>query len=128
MEHVLGRVDGFDRDDCEDEGEERSEVDSCFLASKGDALEALDLADGDFDTRSSGIEDFRKERRLLFDVGAIGDGRTHAASASGLAIGLRVVSFVGERGARIDVGSDIQQGRESGVVAGLAARQQERDR
>ena len=42
-----------------------------------------------------------------------------------MAIGMGVVSFVGDRGARIDVGSDIQQSRESRTVAGLAAGQME---
>ena len=121
-------MDGFDQDDSEDEGEERGEVDGCFLAAQRDALEALDLADGDFNARPPGVEDFRKEPRPVFDVRAVGDGGTDAAVAGGSAVGLRVVAFVGERGAGVEIRSDVQQDWEMRAVAGLAARQQESDR
>jgi hypothetical protein len=124
----LGRVDGFDEDDCKDECQERSKVDSSFLAPEGYPLEALDFADRDFDASSGGVEDFRKELWLIFDMGPVRDGRTHAAVARSLPIGLRVVSFVGERGARVDVWSDIQQSWELRTVGGFASGQQISDR
>ncbi len=124
----LGRVDGFDEDDCKDECQERSKVDSSFLAPEGYPLEALDFADRDFDAPSGGVEDFRKELWLIFDMGPVRDGRTHAAVARSLPIGLRVVSFVGERGARVDVWSDIQQSWELRTVGGFASGQQISDR
>ncbi|MFZ1885471.1 MAG: peptidoglycan-binding protein, partial [Rhodoplanes sp.] len=43
---VLGRVDGFDQDEAEGERDEGTVIARSLLATKGDALEALEFADG----------------------------------------------------------------------------------
>ena len=50
---MLGRVDGFDQDEAEGEGEgdEGTVIARSLLATKGDALEALEFADGLLDAR-----------------------------------------------------------------------------
>src|SRR3954471_9383613 len=47
----LGRVDGFDQDEAEGDGDEGTEVLCCLLASKRDPLKAFELADRLFDAR-----------------------------------------------------------------------------
>ncbi|MGA7454783.1 MAG: hypothetical protein WBW73_27220, partial [Rhodoplanes sp.] len=42
----LGRVDGFDQDEAEGERDEGTVIARSLLATKGDALEALEFADG----------------------------------------------------------------------------------
>jgi hypothetical protein len=48
---MLGRVDGFDQDEAEGEGDEGTVIARSLLATKGDALEALEFADGLLDAR-----------------------------------------------------------------------------
>ena len=59
---VLGRVDGFDDDEAEGEGDEGSEVLVGFLAAERNSLEALELADKLFDAGAGAIERLREER------------------------------------------------------------------
>lgn len=80
------------------------------------------------DARASLIEDFREEPGLVFGVGSIRNGWTYASLPRSRAIGFGVVAFVSKRGARQDVRTKIEQGRELATVAGLAAGQDERDR
>ena len=48
---MLGRVDGFENDEAESEGDERAEVLAGFLTSKRNPLEALQLANKLLDPR-----------------------------------------------------------------------------
>src|SRR5436305_12451574 len=61
----LGRVDGFDQDEAEGDGDEGTEVLCCLLASKRDPLEALELADRLFDARPRLVERFREVNRTV---------------------------------------------------------------
>ena len=60
-ELLLGRVDGFDQDEAEGERDEGTVIARSLLATKGDALEALEFADGLLDARPRFVEDFREE-------------------------------------------------------------------
>ena len=59
----LGGVDGFEDDESEWEGDERSEVPIGLLAAERDALEALELADQLLDAGAGPVERLREEGR-----------------------------------------------------------------
>ena len=54
--------------------------------------------------------------------------RTNAALAGAVAIGFGVVTFVGDGGARQNIGSDVEQEFEVAAVAGFAPSQMEGER
>ena len=54
-------MDGFDQDEAEGERDEGTVIARSLLATKGDALEALEFADGLLDARPRFVEDFREE-------------------------------------------------------------------
>ena len=54
--------------------------------------------------------------------------RTNAALAGAVAIGFGVVTFVGDGGARQNIGSDVEQEFEVAAVAGFAPGQMEGER
>ncbi|CAH1656132.1 hypothetical protein BOSEA31B_11348 [Hyphomicrobiales bacterium] len=64
----LGGVDGFDQDEGCCDGDYGCEVSLGLLASQGDALKALELADGLLDTGAPAIEGFREEAGLVLLV------------------------------------------------------------
>jgi hypothetical protein len=69
---ALGRVHGFDRDEAECQGYEGSVVLRGLLASKCDAFEALEFADGLLDACPRLVEYFRKECRSIDRVDLYG--------------------------------------------------------
>ena len=125
---TLGRVDGFDQDEAEGERDEGTVIARSFLATKGDALEALEFADGLLDARPRFVEDFREESGSVGCSRAMRNDRTNAALAGAVAIGFGVVTFVGDGGARQNIGSDVEQEFEVAAVAGFAPGQMEGER
>ena len=124
----LGRVDGFDQDEAEGERDEGTVIARSLLATKGDALEALEFADGLLDARPRFVEDFREESWSVGCSRAMRNDRTNAALAGAVAIGFGVVTFVGDGGARQNIGSDVEQEFEVAAVAGFAPGQMEGER
>ena len=124
----LGRVDGFDQDEGTDEGNERTVVSGCLFTAQGNALEAFDFAHRLLDARASPVEQFGEETGFIFCSRSVGNGGAYATLARSVAVGFGVVSFIGERGARRDVRTDVEQSLELRAVAGLPAGQEERDR
>ena len=92
-------MDGFDQDEAEGERDEGTVIAGSLLATKGDALEALEFADGLLDTRPRFVEDFREESGSVGCSRAMRNDRTNAALAGAVAIGFGVVTFVGDGGA-----------------------------
>ena len=125
---LLGRVDGFDQDEAEGERDEGTVIARSLLATKGDALEALEFADGLLDARPRFVEDFREESGSVGCSRAMRNDRTNAALAGAVAIGFGVVTFVGDGGARQNIGSDVEQEFEVAAVAGFAPGQMEGER
>ena len=124
----LGRVDGFDQDEAEGERDEGTVIARSLLATKGDALEALEFADGLLDARPRFVEDFREESGSVGCSRAMRNDRTNAALAGAVAIGFGVVTFVGDGGARQNIRSDVEQEFEVAAVAGFAPGQMEGER
>ena len=125
---TLGRVDGFDQDEAEGERDEGTVIARSLLATKCDALEALEFADGLLDARPRFVEDFREESGSVGCSRAMRNDRTNAALAGAVAIGFGVVTFVGDGGARQNIGSDVEQEFEVAAVAGFAPSQMEGER
>src|SRR5215211_5557191 len=100
----LGPVDGFDDDEAEGESDESAEVLVGFLATQGDALEALELADQLLDAGARPVERLRKESWPVLGRGFERDHRADAPLTRCRAIALAVVSFVTHRSAGRDVG------------------------
>ena len=124
----LGRVDGFDQDEAEGERDEGTVIARSLLATKGDALEALEFADGLLDARPRFVDDFREESWSVGCSRAMRNDRTNAALAGAVAIGFGVVTFVGDGGARQNIRSDVEQEFEVAAVAGFAPGQMEGER
>lgn len=124
----LGPVDGFNQDEAAGERDERRIVLCGFLASQGDALETLELADGLLDPGSSLVEDLGEVFRAVDRDLAHRDHRHDAQSARGAPVALGVIAFVGQDRSRLDVRSDPEQQRELRAVTGLATSQMERGR
>jgi hypothetical protein len=78
------------------------------------------------DPGSAFVEDPGKELGFIGHVGPVGNNRADAAASGGLPVRRRIVSFIGQRGARRNVRADIEQGLELTAVAGLAAREMKR--
>src|SRR5215218_2737588 len=105
----LGRVDGFDDDEAEGESDERAEVRVGFLATEGDALEALELADQLLDAGACPVERLRKESWPVSGRGLERDHRADAPFARGRAIARAVGPFVTHRSPRRDVRPEVEQ-------------------
>ena len=75
------------------------------------------------DARAGLVESAREEGRLVLFVGFVGDYGSNAARSRGVPIGLAGVAFVADDDARLNVGSDVEQGFEVTPVEGLAASQ-----
>ncbi len=123
----LGRVDGFDEDEHESKRDEGAVVLGCLLAAQGDALEALELADGLLDPGAAAIESFREEGGCGFAGSPERYGGADAACAGRLAVGLAVVAFVADGCAGDNVRPEVEQDREMTAVARLACGQIEGD-
>jgi hypothetical protein len=123
----LGCVDGFDEDEGQADGDEGGIVLSRFLTSEGDALEALELADGLLDASASAVERAWEESGPVFCRGFERDDGADAARARRLAIAVAVVALVADGGARRDVRPEVEQDGEVTAVARLAGRQVESD-
>ncbi len=121
-------MDGFDEDERTSEGNQGSVVPGGLFAAECDAFEALELADGLLDPGPAFVEDPGKEIGFVGHVGPVGDNRADAAASGGLPVRLRIVSLIGERGARRNIRADIEQSFELATVAGLAAREMKRQR
>ena len=126
--NTIRRVDGFDQDEAEGERDEGTVIARSLLATKGDALEALEFADGLLDARPRFVEDFREESGSVGCSRAMRNDRTNAALAGAVAIGFGVVTFVGDGGARQNIRSDVEQEFEVAAVAGFAPGQMEGER
>ena len=82
----LGRVDGFDQDECARQRDERTVIPRCLLTTQRNALESFEFADCLFDTGAALVENLWKESGYLFRVGSIRNGRADIAAACGLAV------------------------------------------
>jgi len=122
---MLGRVDGFDQDDGEDEFDESGETLGGFLATQGNPLEALQLADQLLDPGAGFVELLREERRSFLGVLPVWDDRCNTARTAGGAVGGCIVALVGDRRTRRDVGANVEQRFKLGAVADLSAGQME---
>ncbi len=120
-------MDEFDQAEACGEGNDRPEVPGCLFASERDALEPLEASDALLDASSCLVEGSREEGRLVFFVGLVGDDRRDAARPCRLAVGLAGVAFVADGGARLDVGSDVEQSFEVTPVGSFSAGQIEGD-
>ena len=121
-------MDGFDQDESAGEVDENHVVPGGLFAAQGDALEPLELADELLDPGASLVEQLREKCGLVGRVGLARDDRANAALAGRRAVRFAVVSLVGQRRARRDVGAEVEQGLELAAVAGLAAGEAEGDR
>jgi len=121
-------VDGFDEDEAQGEGDDGGEAAFGLLAAQGDALESLQLSEALLDAGTAPVERLREEDRAVFRIGFEGDGGRDAASPGYGPVGLGVIALVGEGGARLHIGTKIQQQLEEWAVAGLTTGQVEGDR
>ena len=128
LDGVLGPVDGFGQDEACDERDEGSEVSLRLLAAQGDALEALELADGLLDTGTPPVERSGEEGGPVLLVRLGRDDGNDAARACGLAVGLAGIAFVADGRAWIDVGAEPEQDGKVRRIGFLAAGQVEGDR
>lgn len=116
-------MDGFDEDEATSEADESRVGLRRFLAAECDTLEPLELADELLDPGAALVEQLGEESRPVDRVGLARDDRADAALAGGLPVSRGVVAFVGQRGARHDIGADVEQDLELAAVTGLAARE-----
>lgn len=123
----LGSVDGFNQDEGAGEVCDVEEALCGLFASERDTLEALELAHGLLDARPGLVEQFGEEAGPVTTVGAGRNDWGDAARAGGSAVLLADIAFVGDGGARRDVGADVERGFELGAVAHLAAGQMDGD-
>ena len=123
-------MDGFHQDESEDKGDEGAEVASRFLASESDAFEALELADELLDAGAGPIEDLRQRTRGgFFSLALCGITGVDAAARGPPRGWLAIrVALVADGGARLDVGTEVEEDLEQRAVAGLAAGQVEGER
>jgi hypothetical protein len=101
-------VDGFNQHQSAREADDGGVADVGLLAAHGDAFEPLELTDRLFDARPQFIEAFRKEPSSLLGVFAARDNRRDIAGERRRPVGLAVISLVGYRDARADVGADVE--------------------
>jgi len=124
----LGRVDEFNQYQCASEADEGGVAGCGLVAAHGDAFEAFEFADRLLDACASAVQPLREELASCLGIFATRDDRGDAARASCHSVGAAVVSLVGHRDTRTDVGSDIERGLELGGIAGFAAGQVEVER
>ena len=121
-------MDGFDQDEPAGKCNERDVILSGLLTAERDALEAFELADGLLNPTPPLIQDAREEGGSLLGIGAVRNHWADAALACRLPVRLSIVSFVGQRGARGDVRTEIEQDLKLLAVTGFAAGQVNRER
>ena len=119
-------MDGFDQDKAESKRDERAVILRRLLTSKCDTFEALEFADRLFDACPRLVKCFWKEGGHVFGVGSIRDCRAYSALACGYAVGFGIVALITERGARIDIGADVEKRLEVAAIAGLEKPPRER--
>ena len=120
-------MDEFDQAQACGEGDDGSEVAGGLFASERDAFEAFEPSDALLDARAGLVEGAREEGRLVLFVGLVGNDGSDAARPRCVPVGLAGVAFVADDGARLNVGSDVEQGLEVTPVGGFAASQVEGD-
>ena len=98
-----------------------------FLASQGDALEALEATEPLLDASARLVERFCKEGGLVLFIGLVGNNRSDAACPCRSPVRLAGIVLVGDRGARDYVRPDVEQGLEVSAVGRFAAGQVEGD-
>jgi hypothetical protein len=125
----------LDQDEADGEGEEGGEVGLCLLAAQGDALEALELADGLLDPGAAAVERVgealggRDGVGLVRELGGSENDAVHrfpdqrhgAAGAGGGSVCATVVALVGDDGAGRGVRPEAQEGLEHRRIGLLAA-------
>jgi len=121
-------VDGFDQDQPASKSDEGTIAVGGLLAAEGDALEALQFADGLLDAGAGSVEYFWEEGRSGLGIGTVRDDGDDTPPPAGRAIGRRIVAFVGQGRARGDVRADVERDFELGAIARLATGQMEGDR
>ena len=87
----------------------------------------LEPPDALLDACAGFVEGAGEESWLVLFVGLVGNNGSDAARSRGVPIGLAGVAFVADDGARLNVGSDLEQGFEVAPVEGFAAGQIEGD-
>jgi hypothetical protein len=107
-------VDGFDQDKAESKRDERAIILRRLLTSKCDTLEEPLVR-----CVPAPCKVFWKEGGHVFGVGSIRDCRAYSALACGSAVGFGIVALITERGARIDIGADVEKRLEVAAIAGL---------
>ena len=117
-----------DEDEAAGESDDGGEAAFGLLAAQGDALEALELSEALLDAGAPPVKRLREEGWALLRVGFERDGGRDAARPGAGPDGLGVIAIVGERRARRDIGTQIQQQLEERTVAGFPAGQVEGDR
>ena len=120
-------MDGFGEDEGESEGHDGGVVLGRLLTAEGDAFEALQLSHGLLDAGAASVEGAREEGGRVLGRRLDGDDGTDAARARRLAIGLAVVAFVADGGARGDLGAEVEQDRKVRAVGGLSGGEVEGD-
>ena len=120
INRALGPVDGFDQDESACKCNERGIILSSLFAAKGDALEALELSDGLLNPATGFVEDPGEESGSALGRRAVRNDRADAALACCLPVGLGIIPFVSQDGARGDVRTDVEQDLELTAVTGLA--------
>jgi hypothetical protein len=118
-------VDGFDQDKGASKGDECTVAVLGFVTTHGNPLEALQLADGLLDPGTGLVEQSWKELGLVPGILAIRNNRNDAAATASCAIGRCIVPFVGDRGTRRDIRSDVERDLKLRGIADLAAGQME---
>jgi hypothetical protein len=114
-------VDGFDQEEDTSESDESGIVSLCFLTSHGHAFETLDLADQLLDPGAQLVEPLGEEFRSVLGRASMRNDRDDPSAAGSLAVGLGVVSLVGDGGPRRHVRANIEERFELAAVAGLVA-------
>jgi hypothetical protein len=82
---------------------------SGLFATQRNAFEAFEPSDALLDARTRLVESSREEGWFVALVGFVRNDGSNAALPGRLAIGLAGVAFVADDGARLNVGSDVEQ-------------------
>ena len=120
-------MDGFDHDESGGQGDKRSEILGCLLATQGNTFETFEFSHCDFDPCPGFIESDREVLLPVFGIGLLGNDRHDVSASAQGPVGIAVIAFVADGGARLDVGTKIEKHREMRAITLLSASQIEGD-